>query len=35
MLKYLARLIERAFAPALELLGGLPPSALNRLFTPY
>jgi hypothetical protein len=35
MLKFLARLIESAFAPAFELMGGLPPSAVNRLFTPY
>ena len=35
MLKLVVRWIERLFAPALELLGDLPPSALNRLFAPF
>jgi hypothetical protein len=35
MFKQLARLIERLFAPAFELIGSLPPRAVNRLFMPY
>ena len=35
MLKAIARLIERLFAPVFELVGDMPPSAANRLFTPF
>ena len=35
MLKSIARLIERLFAPAFELLGDLPPRAVSRLFMPF
>ena len=30
-----ARWIERLFAPVIELLGHLPPQAVNRLFAPF
>ena len=35
MFKFIANWIERLFAPAFQLLGDLPPSALNRLFAPF
>ena len=35
MLHAISRLIERLFAPAFELLGDLPPRAVNRLFMPF
>lgn len=35
MFKRLADLIGRFFAPALELLGELPPQAVNRLVSPF
>ena len=35
MFKSLVRSVEALFAPVFELLGDLPPSALNRLFTPF
>ena len=35
MFRLLANWIERLFAPAFQLLGDLPPSALNRLFAPF
>ena len=35
MLDRIARWIESLFAPAFELLGDLPPRAVNRLFTPF
>jgi hypothetical protein len=35
MLKLIAHWIERAFAPAFELLRDVPPRALNRLFAPF
>ncbi len=35
MLKTIARLIGRLFAPVFELVGEMPPSAANRLFTPF
>ncbi len=34
MFKQIARWIARFFAPALELIGELPPQALNRIGTP-
>ncbi len=35
MFKSLSQSIERFFAPVFELLGALPPSAMNRLFAPF
>jgi hypothetical protein len=35
MFKHVAELIERFFAPAFELLGELPPQAVNRLMGPF
>jgi hypothetical protein len=35
MFKAIANLIARFFAPALELLGELPPQALNRIVAPF
>lgn len=35
MLKTLLRWIERAFAPTMDLIGHLPPRAMNRMFTPF
>ena len=35
MFKQIARVIERLFAPAFELIGSLPPRAVNRLFMPF
>ena len=35
MLTAISSWIERAFAPAIELLGNLPPSAVTRLFAPF
>jgi len=35
MFNLVFRWIERLFAPVFELLGDLPPSALNRLFAPF
>ena len=35
MLSTMTRWIERAFAPAFELLRDVPPRALHRLFTPF
>ena len=35
MFKIITQAIARFFAPAFELLGQLPPSALNRLTAPF
>ena len=35
MFKSFARAIQRFFAPAFELLGQLPPSAISRLGAPF
>lgn len=35
MFKIIARAIGRFFAPAFELLGQLPPSALSRFVSPF
>ena len=35
MFKSLVRSIEAFFAPVFDLLGNLPPSAMNRLFAPF
>jgi len=35
MFKILAHWIARFFAPAFELIGQLPPSALSRLGAPF
>ena len=35
MITAISSWIERAFAPAIELLGNLPPSAVTRLFAPF
>ncbi len=35
MIKVIANAIERLFAPALELIGDMPPRAVHRLFTPF
>ena len=35
MFKQIAHWVERFFAPAFELLGQLPPSALIRLGAPF
>jgi hypothetical protein len=35
MLERITSFIERLFAPAFELLGDLPPRAVNRLFAPF
>jgi hypothetical protein len=35
MFKFIADAIERLFAPALELLGEMPPRAVHRLFAPF
>ena len=35
MLESISRLIARLFAPAFELMGDMPPRAMNRLFLPY
>jgi hypothetical protein len=35
MFKLLSKWIEGLFAPAFELLGDLPPSAVSRLFMPF
>ena len=35
MFKHIAQLIARFFAPAFELVGGLPPQALNRIVSPF
>ena len=35
MFKLIASWLERLFAPAFQLLGELPPNALNRVFAPF
>jgi len=35
MIKSLVHSVEAFFAPVFALLGDLPPSTLNRLFTPF
>ena len=35
MFNAIAQVIERLFAPVFELVGDLPPSAVNRLFAPF
>jgi len=35
MFKLIADWVARFFAPALKLLGEVPPSALQRLVTPF
>ena len=35
MFKTIQVWLQRFFAPALELLGDLPPHAVNRLFAPF
>ena len=35
MFKFIARAIAGFFAPAFELLGQLPPSALTRIASPF
>jgi len=35
MFTLLTRWIERAFAPAFELLRDVPPRAMHRLFAPF
>lgn len=35
MFKLIANWIARFFAPAFELIGELPPQALNRLVAPF
>jgi hypothetical protein len=35
MFKFIADWIKSFFAPAFELLGQLPPGALNRLASPF
>jgi len=35
MFKFIASAIARFFAPAFELLGQLPPSALTRIASPF
>lgn len=35
MFKMIARWIAAFFAPAFELLGDLPPTALNRIVAPF
>ncbi len=35
MFKLIANWIARFFAPAFELLGEVPPSALNRIVAPF
>jgi hypothetical protein len=35
MFKLISRWIARFFAPAFELIGHLPPQALNRIVAPF
>ncbi len=35
MFNWILRAIDRLFAPTFELLGDMPPRALNRLFAPF
>jgi hypothetical protein len=35
MFKFIADWIARFFAPALEIIGNLPPQALSRIVAPY
>jgi hypothetical protein len=35
MLKFIADWIARFFAPALEIVGNLPPQALSRILSPF
>lgn len=35
MFKFIAEAIARFFAPALELIGELPPQALSRIASPF
>ena len=35
MLKFVADQIARFFAPALEIIGDLPPQALSRIVAPF
>ena len=35
MFKFIADWIARFFAPAMELIGNLPPQALSRIVAPY
>jgi len=35
MLQRILRWLEPAFAPTMELLGSLPPRAVNRMFAPF
>ena len=35
MFKQIGHLIARFFAPSFELIGRLPPQALNRLVAPF
>ncbi len=35
MINAIAQFVERLFAPVFELMGDLPPTAVNRLFTPF
>jgi hypothetical protein len=35
MFKFIAKWIARFFAPALEIVGNLPPQALSRILSPF
>jgi ABC-type nitrate/sulfonate/bicarbonate transport system permease component len=35
MFRFLMRWLERAYAPAFEILRNVPPSAATRIFTPF
>jgi hypothetical protein len=35
MFKFVSRWVARFFAPSLELIGRLPPGALNRIVVPF
>jgi hypothetical protein len=35
MFKLISNLIARFFSPALELIGNMPPQAVNRIFAPF
>jgi len=34
-MNFIERFFQSLFAPVFEMLGDLPPRALNRLFTPF
>ena len=35
MITAISKAVEALFAPVFELLGDLPPTAVNRLFAPF